>query len=111
MGTKASAPPRMIVTMATMRMALAQFFSAAFRAQRGRIYRMKSGDREDTRFRQYNIPTVIGGYNYGIARAEARGDEPKDMTKRSRPMEPLASFDKEGKLTWNEKLVKSIEDD
>ena len=45
-----------------------------------------------------------------VRRAEARGDEPKDMTKRSRPMEPLASFDKEGKLTWNEKLVKSIEE-
>ena len=32
-----------------------------------------------------------------VRRAEARGDEPKDMTKRSRPMEPLvhvASFDK-----------------
>ena len=45
-----------------------------------------------------------------IRRAEARGDEPKDMTRRSRPVEPLASFDKEGKLIWDEKLVRTIKD-
>lgn len=65
---------------------------------------MKSGGYQI--FRQYSCTT----FRTVIARAEARGDEPKDMTKRSRPMEPLASFDKEGKLTWNEKLVKSIEE-
>ena len=43
-----------------------------------------------------------------VRRGEARGEEPKDMRKRSRPVEPLASFSEEGELVWNEELVSKI---
>ena len=45
-----------------------------------------------------------------LRRSEARGEEPRDMSKRSRSITPLASFTKEGELVWNDALVKKIKD-
>ena len=43
-----------------------------------------------------------------IRRAESRGDMPPDVSKRSRCVAPLASFDKTGRLVWNTDLVRQI---
>ena len=43
-----------------------------------------------------------------IRRAESRGDNPPDVSKRTRCVTPLASFDKEGKMSWNTELVTKI---
>ena len=43
-----------------------------------------------------------------VRRAESRGDEPPDMRKRTRCVAPLASFDKEGNLSWNTDLIPKI---
>ena len=43
-----------------------------------------------------------------IRRRESRGEELKDVSRRSRPVEPIASFSEEGELVWNEELVGRI---
>ena len=43
-------------------------------------------------------------------RAEGRGDVPRCMEARSKPMVPIARFTTEGKLEWNEPLVGRIRD-
>ena len=43
-----------------------------------------------------------------LRRTESRGDLPRDMSKRSRCIAPLAEFSKEGELVWNEEIVKEI---
>ena len=43
-----------------------------------------------------------------IRRCEARGDEPRDMSKRSKIMAPIARFSAEGELMWDDKIVKAI---
>ena len=45
-----------------------------------------------------------------IRRAEARGEEPRDMEPRSHPLWPIGRFSKEGKLEWNQDLVAKIKD-
>ena len=44
-----------------------------------------------------------------IRRADARGEPPRDMSKRTRSVAPLASFSKEGELVWNNELTKKIQ--
>ena len=41
-------------------------------------------------------------------RAESRGDKVPNLAKRSKTVLPIAEFDEEGGLKWNDKLVKSI---
>ena len=43
-----------------------------------------------------------------VRRAESRGEQPPDLSKRSKCVAPLASFDKEGKLSWNTEMVEKI---
>ena len=45
-----------------------------------------------------------------IRRAEARGEEPRDMEPRSHPLRPIGRFSKGGKLEWNHELVAKIKD-
>ena len=42
-------------------------------------------------------------------RSESRGEEPPDVSKRTRWVEPLASFDKTGHFKWNDDLVAELE--
>ena len=44
-----------------------------------------------------------------IRRAESRGEEPPDMSKRTRWVEPLASFDEKGAFTWLEDLTSELD--
>ena len=44
-----------------------------------------------------------------LRRAESRGEEPPDVSKRTRWVEPLASFDKIGQFKWNEALVAELD--
>ena len=41
-------------------------------------------------------------------RAESRGEQLPDLSKRSKNIEPIASFNEEGDLKWNDELVKEI---
>ena len=43
-----------------------------------------------------------------VRRAESGGEQPPDLSKRSKCVAPLASFDKEGKLSWNTEMVEKI---
>ena len=43
-------------------------------------------------------------------RAIGRGDEPRDMSSKTKLVAPLAQFTKEGDLEWNKSLVKAIRD-
>ena len=43
-----------------------------------------------------------------VRRQESRGDQPRDMRRKSRAIEPLASFTERGDLEWNENLVKRL---
>ena len=43
-----------------------------------------------------------------IRRAESRGDPPRDVSGRSKVIEPLAKFTKEGKLEWDKDLIEKI---
>ena len=43
-----------------------------------------------------------------IRRGEARGDEPRDMSKRSKIMAPIARFSAGGELIWDDSIVKAI---
>ena len=45
-----------------------------------------------------------------IRRSEARGEQIRDMSRKSRPMEPLASFTEAGELQWNAELVKRVKE-
>ena len=42
-------------------------------------------------------------------RSESRGEEPPDVSKRTRWVEPLASFDKTGHFKWNDDLVAELD--
>ena len=44
-----------------------------------------------------------------LRRASARGESPRDMSKRSSSITPLAEFTKEGELKWNEELTSKIQ--
>ena len=44
-----------------------------------------------------------------LRRSESRGEEPPDVSKRTRWVEPLASFDKAGHFKWNDKLVAELD--
>ena len=44
-----------------------------------------------------------------LRRAESRGEEPPDVSKRTRWVEPLASFDKTGHFKWNDDLVAELD--
>ena len=39
-----------------------------------------------------------------------RGDEPRDMSSKTKLVAPLALFTKEGDLEWNKELVAAIRD-
>ena len=41
-------------------------------------------------------------------RAESRGEQPPDLSKRSKAINPIAKFNEEGDLKWNDELVKEI---
>ena len=41
-------------------------------------------------------------------RAESRGEQVPDLSKRSRCITPIAEFDEGGELKWNDALVKDI---
>ena len=43
-------------------------------------------------------------------RAIGRGDEPRDMSSKTKLVAPLALFTKEGDLEWNKELVTAIRD-
>ena len=43
-------------------------------------------------------------------RAESRGEEPPDLSKRAKAAEPIASFSAEGELKWNEGVVKRLKE-
>ena len=43
-----------------------------------------------------------------VRRAESRGDPAPDMRKRSKCVEPLASFNEGGDLIWNDEMVTKI---
>ena len=43
-------------------------------------------------------------------RAEGRGEKPRDMSGKTKHVEPLASFTEHGELKWNEQLVKAIKE-
>ena len=43
-------------------------------------------------------------------RALGRGDEPRDMSSKTKLVAPLALFTKEGDLAWNKELVAAIRD-
>lgn len=44
-----------------------------------------------------------------LRRAASRGEEPPDVSNRTRWVDPLASFDKEGIFKWNDDLVSKLE--
>ena len=44
-----------------------------------------------------------------IRRADGRGEEPPDVSKRTRWVEPLASFDKDGVFEWDTDLFTRLE--
>ena len=44
-----------------------------------------------------------------LRRAASRGEEPPDVSNRTRWVDPLASFDKEGSFKWNDDLVSKLE--
>ena len=41
-------------------------------------------------------------------RADSRGEKPPDLSKRSNCTKPIAEFNEDGDLKWNDKLVKDI---
>ena len=41
-------------------------------------------------------------------RAESRGEEVPDLSKRSKAIDPIANFNENGDLKWNDELVKEI---
>ena len=41
-------------------------------------------------------------------RAESRGEQTPDLSKRSKNIKPIASFNEDGDLKWNDELVKEI---
>ena len=41
-------------------------------------------------------------------RAESRGEQVPDLSKRSKAITPIAEFDAKGELKWNDALVKEI---
>ena len=41
-------------------------------------------------------------------RAESRGEKVPDLSKRSKAINPIAKFNEEGDLKWNDELVKEI---
>ena len=43
-----------------------------------------------------------------VRRSEGRGEEVKDMRRKSKPVEPIAEFTESGDLVWNEDLVNEI---
>lgn len=43
-------------------------------------------------------------------RAESRGEEPPDLSKRGRAIEPIASFTIDGDLTWNREIVRKLKE-
>ena len=43
-------------------------------------------------------------------RAEGRGEEPRDMSGKTKHVEPLAAFTESGELVWDDKLVKTIKE-
>ena len=45
-----------------------------------------------------------------VRRSVSRGEKIRDMRKKSRPIEPFASYSEEGDLTWNESLVKRVKE-
>ena len=45
-----------------------------------------------------------------VRRCEARGEEPRDMSKRTKIIAPIAKFSREGELVWNDELVNKIKD-
>ena len=44
-----------------------------------------------------------------IRRAESRGEEPPEVAKHTCPAKPLARWDADGTLIWDEKIVRKIE--
>ena len=38
-------------------------------------------------------------------RADSRGEPPPDLSKRSKPIEPIARFSEDGKLIWNDTIT------
>ena len=53
--------------------------------------------------------TVNSHVSLTVRRAESRGEEPPDMSKRSCPAAPLVEWTVEGKLVWNTNLRRAIE--
>ena len=45
-----------------------------------------------------------------VRRCEARGEQPRDMSKRSKAIAPIAGFSCEGELLWDDELVEKIKD-
>ena len=45
-----------------------------------------------------------------VRRSESRGEPVRDMTRKSKPVEPIASFTETGDLEWNEDLVSRIKE-
>ena len=43
-----------------------------------------------------------------LRRCDGRGDDPRDMSKRSKIVAPIAKFTAEGELVWNEDIVKAV---
>ena len=43
-----------------------------------------------------------------VRRSMGRGEKIRDMSRKSRPVEPFAEFTEEGDLKWNDELVKKI---
>ena len=41
-------------------------------------------------------------------RAESRGEQMPDLSKRSKAIDPIANFNENGDLKWNDELVKEI---
>jgi hypothetical protein len=61
----------------------------------------------------YRFKSKVGAKKEGVAQAlrvaEARGNLPPSMERRTKPIEPLGAFDPEGNFKWDEKLKEKIE--
>ena len=61
-----------------------------------------------TRLKEKNL-TLWYRVNEALRRAESRGEEPPDVSKRTRWLDPLASFDETGAFEWNKELYSQLE--
>ena len=60
------------------------------------------------------LRTKIRAHEYAtkeiIRRADSRGEPPPKLDSRSKTVSPFAEYDEDGKLVWDEKLVKRLEE-